>query len=835
LSVAVHDFLRTHRERILRSWETRVLREVRGVALEGLALRDQLPAFLIELADWLEGGTPPGQARLGRAALNHAIDRLDEGLDLEQVLHEYRLLRDTILSSVLESEDVERERAGSTEEHARTARVAELARLNAGLDVALSDSIVRFVRERDRRAAAVRDRIERTLRDSEQRHAFLIELADTLRPLSDPTEVQREAARVLGQRLGAARVHYADVVDDGRYAVVEAEYRVSDLVSVVGRHYLDTYGAAAMDEFRAGRMLVVPDVQGDARLGPGERAATARFGIGAYVVQPFLTDGKPVAILVAHHAGRRAWTAEELELVQETAERTQAAVERARAEHALRESEAKYRSLFDSIDQGFSIIEVLFEGSRPVDYRFLDVNPAFEAQTGIRDAIGRRMREIAPAHEEHWFETYGRVAVTREAVRFENDAHALGRYYEVYAFPVGTSEQRRVGILFRDITARRRSQEALLEADRRRTEFLAMLSHELRNPLAPIRNSLYLLEHARGETEQAARAREVLRRQTDHLTRLVDDLLDVTRITRGKAELRRERLDLRDLVRKTTDDLRSTFVASELALRVEQPAGPVWIDGDFTRLAQVLGNLLQNAGKFTGPGGAVTVRLGTEDGRATLSVRDTGAGMEPGEEHRMFEAFMQGGQDLARSRGGLGLGLALVKGLVEMHGGSVRARSEGPGRGSEFTVAFPLAEAPPSPPPREEARPEGTGRLVLLVEDNVDAGLTLADILELSGHRVRVAHDARSGLQLARALRPDVIVCDVGLPDMDGYAFARAARLDPVLGRTRLIALTGYAQPEDLERAREAGFDAHLPKPPPLEELEALIAGAARADGSETS
>ena len=372
--------------------------------------------------------------------------------------------------------------------------------------------------------------------------------------------------------------------------------------------------------------------------------------------------------------------------------------------------------------------------------------------------------------------------------------------------------------------ALRRTEEELRESDRRKTEFLAVLSHELRNPLTPIRNSIYLLERAPPGSTQAERAREVLHRQTDHLARLVDDLLDATRISRGKIDLHRTRFDLRDVVRKATDDLRSLFEASGIDLRVERVAVPLWMDGDETRIAQVLGNLLHNAAKFTPAGGVVTVALAERDGAATLSVQDTGAGIAPGEVERMFEPFAQGAQDQARTAGGLGLGLALVKGLVELHGGSVGARSGGPGRGAEFTVSLPLVPALAPAAGAEGAAPaRDASRLVVIVEDNVDAGATLGEILELSGHRVRLARDARAGLALARELHPDVVLCDIGLPDMDGYDFARAVRRDAALAGTRLVAVTGYAQPEDRARALAAGFDAHLAKPPAIEELEAVL------------
>ena len=666
------------------------------------------------------------------------------------------------------------------------------------------------------------------LRRGEARQAFLVRLADALRPLADPVAVQATATRMLGEHLGASRALYAECRDG--WATVEADY-CAGLPSLAGRRWLGDLGPKLVDECTTGRTVVVCDMETDPRLDGGARALHAAAGTRSGVAANLVKDGAWVAFLGVCQADRpRAWTPGEVRLVEEVAERTWAAVERARAERALRDSEAKYRSLFESIDEGFCIIEVIFEGDRAVDYRFVEGNPAFEQHTGLRDAIGRRMRELAPGHEEHWFRIYGEVARTGEPVRFENPAQALGRFYDVYAFRVGAPAERRVAVLFKDITDRKRTEEQLraanarlVEADRRKSEFLAVLSHELRNPLAPIRNSIHLLERVGAASEEARHARRVLRRQTDHLARLVDDLLDVTRISMGKGAIHRERLDLRDVVRRTTDDLRSTVSGSGLELRVELPGEPVSVDGDAVRLAQVLSNLVQNAVKFTPAGGTVSVVLSAQGGQARLAVRDTGAGIEPAQLARMFEPFAQGVQDSARTKGGLGLGLALVKGLVGLHGGSVLALSDGPGQGTELVVTLPLVEAEPASDPAARRVRQGRSRLVLIVEDNVDAGGTLADVLELDGHRVRVALDARSGLALAREIRPEVIICDIGLPGVDGYAFARAARQDELLRQARLIALTGYAQPEDRARAAEAGFDAHLAKPPSLDELASLL------------
>ena len=496
--------------------------------------------------------------------------------------------------------------------------------------------------------------------------------------------------------------------------------------------------------------------------------------------------------------------------------------DRKRAEEALRESETLYRLLFSLAPSGVVLNDA--------DGRIVAFNDRAHEQLGYtRDEFGRMSISDVDADEEP-DDVRCRVAEIAAAGGAEYEVHHRAKSGEirnvlVETRPIDVGGERRFLSVWQDITDRKRVEEALREMDRRKSEFLAVLSHELRNPLAPIRNSIYLLDRAAPGSRQAARAREVILRQTEQLSRLVDDLLDVTRISRGKVTLNRVGVDLRDVVRHTCDDHRSLFEGSEVELRVEAPAAPVWIEADATRISQVLGNLLQNAVKFTPSGGGVMVGVRTRADHAELSVRDNGIGMNPDQVERMFEPFAQAEQGLARTTGGLGLGLALVKGLVELHGGSVHARSEGLGRGSEFVVSLPLVLQPPAKLAATPViAPATPGRHVLIIEDNVDAGQVLAAILELGGHSVRVARDGRSGVAMARELKPDVVVCDIGLPDVDGYEVARMLRAEEGLRATRLIAISGYAQPEDKQRAKDAGFDAHLAKPASLDELNALLA-----------
>ncbi|MGC4115973.1 MAG: ATP-binding protein [Myxococcales bacterium] len=383
----------------------------------------------------------------------------------------------------------------------------------------------------------------------------------------------------------------------------------------------------------------------------------------------------------------------------------------------------------------------------------------------------------------------------------------------------------------------RESRARLEEADRRKDHFLAVLSHELRNPLTPVKNGLYVLAHAPPGSDQARRAQLLIGRQVDQLTHLVDELLDVTRINRGKVQLQRSLLELTLLVRQTVEDHHSLFDASGLKLSLSAPARPVVVDADPHRVAQIVGNLLLNAAKFTPRGGRVAVEVAADEplGRCEVRIRDSGVGLEPAMLDRLFEPFIQADASLDRSKGGLGLGLALVKGLVELHGGTVAARSAGLGQGAEFTVRLPLASGAGGAVQAAAPAPALPRRRILIIEDNVDAADSLREVLELDGHEVAVANDGPAGLALARRTGPDVVLCDIGLPGMDGYAVARAFRLDEALRHVLLVALSGYAQREDMERAAAAGFDHHLAKPPNLEKLEAVLAGAPRSPGASAA
>jgi len=383
--------------------------------------------------------------------------------------------------------------------------------------------------------------------------------------------------------------------------------------------------------------------------------------------------------------------------------------------------------------------------------------------------------------------------------------------------------------------ALRDREQRLREADRRKDEFIAMLSHELRNPLSALRNALAT---ARLDAQRLPQALEIAQRQTDHLARLVDDLLDHARITQGRISLRREPTSLSRIVERAVEATRPLFAARGHRLSVSGPSD-LRVHGDPTRLEQVLVNLLSNAAKYTDPGGEVAVSLAGDGGEAVLRVADNGAGMTPELLQQVFEPFAQADRGLHRPQGGLGIGLTLARRLVELHGGLIEGRSDGPGRGSEFTVRLPLlleqqggvAAGEPGTAPRRAARRRAR---ILMVEDNPDAAESLRLLLEVLGHEVAVAHDGDAGLDVARARPPEVMLVDIGLPGADGFEIARRVRCDPALRHVTLVAVTGYGRDEDKRRSREAGFDHHLVKPIDAETLARVVARleSREADGA---
>jgi PAS domain S-box-containing protein len=456
------------------------------------------------------------------------------------------------------------------------------------------------------------------------------------------------------------------------------------------------------------------------------------------------------------------------------------------------------------------------------------------------EAIGRSITLIIPPdrlHEET--EILSRISRGERVEHYETVRQAKdGRLIDLSLMisPVRDTEGEIIGAskIARDITERkladealRNAMEALQEADRRKDEFLAVLSHELRNPLAPLRNGLQVMRLAAGDAALVANTRDMMERQLSHMVRIIDDLLDVSRIRSNKMELRRSRVSLADVVSSAVETARPVLEAAGHELTVALPPEPILLDADLTRLAQVFGNLLHNSAKYTEPGGRIWLTATREGGEVSVAVRDTGIGIPAHALPAVFDLFSQVDRSMERSGGGLGIGLALAKGLVEMHGGSIAAASPGgQGQGSTFTVRLPVvpsrAEQAPAAAPAERAS-SGPKRRILVVDDNVDSASSMAMMLELLGNEVRTAHDGLEAVALAEELCPHVVLMDVGMPKLNGYEATRQIREQPWGHETAIVALTGWGQEIDRAKSQEAGCSGHLVKPVDLADLQKLL------------
>jgi PAS domain S-box-containing protein len=674
-----------------------------------------------------------------------------------------------------------------------------------------------------------RRQAEEALQASEARHTFLVELADTLRPLSDPADVQSEASRVLGDRLGANRVAYFEV--QGGHFVVEQQY-VDGVPPLAGCYTVESFGTDLLAAYRAGRTASEADVDAIDSRTPAQRQAFAGIQTRAFIGVPLVKHGALVAGLAVHSARPRAWTPTELSITEDTAERTWAAVERVRAEREVARLAAeadRERRLFAAVLSSTPDFIYTFD----LKGRFVYVNAALLALWGkqLDEAVGRNFFDLDyPADlADRLQRQIQQVIDTKQPLRDETPyTSGLGeRMYEYIFVPVvGAGDVvEAVAGSTRDITERKQAEAErerlvgkLRDQDRRKDEFLATLAHELRNPLAPMRNGLHVIQMA-GVDGLVEQARLMMERQLGQMIRLVDDLLDLSRVTTGKLELRRERHDLRAVIAAALETTRPLIEQAGHDLAVVLPDEPIFVDGDPIRLAQVVSNLLTNSGKYTQRGGHIRICVARDGASAVVALADDGIGIPPAMLETVFGMFTQVDRTLEKTTGGLGIGLSLVKGLVEMHGGTIEAHSEGEGRGSEFAVRLPIATSVVSraeaDPPNAEANgvmPSGFRR-ILVVDDNVDAADSLGQLLELLGHEVRTAYDGEAGVEAAREFLPCVVLCDIAMPKVNGYDAARRIRTQPWGKRMMLVALTGWGHEDDRQKSAEAGFDHHLVKP----------------------
>ena len=519
--------------------------------------------------------------------------------------------------------------------------------------------------------------------------------------------------------------------------------------------------------------------------------------------------------------------------------------QRKQAEQALRESEARYRQAAAEAAQAAQAnakFRAFFEqGTNFAGVLALD-GTVVEANRLCLEACGFTRDEVLgkPFWACGW---WNRSAALMDMVRAASLQAAGGRVVRTESsYFVASGAERVVDLILApvtdetgrvlfvaatgtDVTDRKQMEDALRESDRKKDDFIALLAHELRNPLAPIRNGLQVMRLAGGDIKAVAQARAMMDRQLSHMVRLIDDLMDVSRISRNKMELRRERVLLADVVGSAVEAARPVIEAAGHELVVSLPPGPVFLDADLTRLAQVFGNLLTNSAKYTERGGRIRLAAERRAGEVVVTVVDNGIGIPPEALPRIFDMFSQVDRSIERNTGGLGIGLALVKGLVEMHGGTVSAESPGLDQGSTFEVRLPVMEGRPAPAGSgllDEGR-RGPKRRVLVVDDNRDGAASMALMLQLLGDEVCTAHDGEEGVAAAEAFRPQVILMDVGMPRMNGLDAARRIREQPWGKGVIIIALTGWGQPGDRERSQEAGCDGHLVKPVNLPDLEKLL------------
>ena len=655
---------------------------------------------------------------------------------------------------------------------------------------------------------------------AERRSALELKLSDALRPLHAPAEVLATAGALLGEELGLARVLYGEVDAEGEHFTLASQWLRAGTPGLSQASYrIDDFGPGLGAALRAGETVVIEDAALDA-LTAGWPVRFHEEGIGALVTVPLVRAGRLDAFLSINRSAPHRWTTDELRFTRDTAERTWTALDGARTQAALRAERDRSRYIFDSISEGFGLLDR--------DWKLLQMNAEGLriCQLTAEQVIGRSHWELFPEVEgTDTGAMLHRVMAERRAGQVEYQLAPVGGrsgWTEIRAFPL---QDGGIAIFFRDITDRKLAEEKLKAADQRKDEFLAMLAHELRNPLAPIKSAAMLLHMGMLNETRVRQSSAIIGRQVKHMTRLVDDLLDVSRVTRGLIVLDKAVLDVRSIVDEAVEQVRPQLLARRQTLGVHLPASSVSVEGDRARLVQVLANLLNNAVKYTPEERAIEVRVRILDGQLELAVCDEGIGMEPELTERAFDLFAQATRSSDRSQGGLGLGLALVRNLVELHGGSVRCASPGPGQGSTFTVTLPLAT--PAAPAETLATVTATasGPLrVMVVDDNVDAAETLAMLLDAAGHTVEVEHDSRRALERARAAAPDVFLLDIGLPEIDGNELARRLLAQPETAGAVLIAVSGYGQEQDKRAAREAGFRHHLVKPVDFEQLVELLA-----------
>ena len=575
--------------------------------------------------------------------------------------------------------------------------------------------------------------------------------------------------------------------------------------------------------------VVVDDTSTDPRLAK-LRELWSYEGTRAVHATPLIArDGNVLGTLTVHLDKPRKPTEREIRIADICARKASVFIERARAEEGVKQRDRRFQSVLEASGVPFLIWSPVRDaGRRIVDFRFVYVNTAAAnvMRVAAADFIGKCVLDVMPRawDDPGRFQMYVDAIETNEVRQSERQSAADGNHawYHIVASPLDGD----IAVWFADVTQRKSQENALLEADRRKDEFLATLAHELRNPLAPIRQAASIARKENATEAQKRWSNNVIERQVQHMSLLLDDLLYVSRITHGTLQLRKQDTDLQSIVSAAVETARPLIDERQHRLIIDVPDS-LQVHGDPLRLAQVLSNLMTNAAKYTHPHGTIRVTAATHGDELVLSVEDTGIGIASEDLPRVFGMFAQLRSAQDHAAGGLGIGLALAKGIVELHSGRIEAASGGPGLGSRFTVHLPATARPAAVPAAPRARVNGrsTHRRILLADDNRDAAESLAIILRLEGHEVELAHDGPAAMRAFTETRPEVALLDIGMPGSNGYEVARQIRAEPGGEGVLLVAITGWAQDADRARSREAGFDHHLTKPIEPDALIELLAG----------
>ncbi|SMF94780.1 PAS domain S-box-containing protein [Methylomagnum ishizawai] len=665
-------------------------------------------------------------------------------------------------------------------------------------------------------------RAEIALNRSENRYRLLSDTAGRLLTAEDPHELINELCHKVMAHLDCQAFFNHLVDESGQRLRLNAWAGVPAAVAADIEH-LGLGEAICGNMARTQRRVVIEDI---ANSGDDRAILLQSLELQAYCCHPLVAGSRLIGTLAFGTRNRSRFAIADIELMRIVADQVAVAMQRILSQHDLQASEERYRGLVEQAADGIFVSDA--EG------HYLDINSAGAAMLGYRreEILQLGLTDtVAPPEIPRLAPEVARLAEGTVAC-----SEWLFRRKDGSLFPGEIMARRlpggRLQAILRDISERKQNEaklreqaQRLREADRRKDEFLAMLAHELRNPLAPIRNAANILRHPRLALGELGWCRDIIERQIEQLTRLVDDLLDVSRITRGHIDLKQTAVEVAAILGRGVETSLPALESQGHQLAVTLPDPPLWVRGDLIRLAQVVSNLLNNAAKYTDPGGRIELGTWTEGGRVVISVRDNGRGIDPAALPELFDLFYQVEQTLERTQGGLGIGLSLVKRLVELHGGVVEAHSAGRGRGSEFVVRLPrLAEPDPARAiPSDPAGTPPSPRRVLIVDDNEDAADSLSLLLGLEGHQTLTAHDGRQALALALSERPEAILLDIGLPGLSGYEVCRKIR-EAGMAETLIVAVTGYGQDGDIRLAREAGFDAHRVKPVDPEDIRALLA-----------